>query len=123
MQRDMFPINDLPALQWVDTEVVKGWATWRDAVVWCWEGRPFRGQNEAGDQAIFRMWCKKYYGLKVHAPHVSRWVNKKTKAPMDLPPDLVGAFESFTGWRGLTQRFSRSAKVTTVEEMQARLAA
>lgn len=108
---------------WVDQKTVNAWATWRDAVLWCWEHRPARGMNENGDQATFRLLCVRAYKVPVHAPHVSRWVNPKTKAPMDLPPDLVSAFEEFTGWHGLTQFFNRKAKTTCLEEMQARLAA
>lgn len=109
--------------QWVDVETVKAWGTWRDAVLWCWEHRPHRGMNESGDQSTFRHFCERDYKVRVHAPHVSRWVNPATKAPMDLPPDLVSAFEEFTGWRGLTQFFNRKAKATVLEEMQARMAA
>ena len=108
---------------WVDAETVKSWPTWRDAVLWCWENRPDRGMNEIGDQATFRLLCVRAYKINVHAPHVSRWVNPLTKAPMDLPPDLVSAFEEFTGWHGLTQFFNRKAKTTCLEEMQARMAA
>jgi hypothetical protein len=108
---------------WVDQQAVNGWATWRDAVLWCWEHRPDRGMNEIGDQATFRLLCVRAYKVNVHAPHVSRWVNPSTKAPMDLPPDLVSAFEEFTGWHGLTQFFNRKAKTTCLEEMQARMAA
>ncbi len=79
--------------------------------------------SDDGDQAAFRLSCKRYYKARVHAPHVSRWFNPKTKAPMDMPPDLVAAFESFTGWRGLTQRFNRTAETTCLEEMQARMSA
>lgn len=122
-QREMPWISEVPPADWVPLNVVNGWASWRDAVLWCWQNRPHRGMNENGDQATFRHFCAKFYGLKVHAPHVSRWVNSKTKAPMDLPPDLTAAFESFTGYRGLTQFFARRAKCHVVEEMQARMAA
>lgn len=121
-QREMpFPFA-VPAAEWVDQSTVKQWATWREAVLWCWKNRPHRGMNEAGDQATFRHYCGSVYGIQVHAPHVSRWVNPHTKAPMDLPPDLVAAFESFTGHHGLTQWFARAAHVTVFEEIKARAA-
>lgn len=122
-QREMPFFTEVPPAEWVAHEVVSNWATWREAVLWCWKHRPYRGMNETGDQATFRHYCAKVYRLPVHAPHVSRWVNPTTKAPMDLPPDLVAAFESFTGYRGLTQFFARKAKCTVFEEMQARFAA
>lgn len=122
-QREMpFPAV-IAAAQWVESEEVKRWQTFRDAVLWCWEHRPERGQKEQGDQAMFRHLCKRVFKADCHAPHISRWVNKNTKAPMNLPQDLEAAFESFTGWRGLTQWHARRASVTLLEEMKARLAA
>jgi hypothetical protein len=123
IQREMPWHAQIPASQWVPGSVVSSWKSWREAVLWCWENRPDRHMSDAGDQATFRHFCAKYYGQKVYAPHVSRWVNPKTKAPMDLPPDLVEAFETFTGHRGLTQFFNRRAKCHVVEELQARMAA
>jgi len=122
-QREFFFPYALPKSKWVDAAEVTTWEAWREAVLWCWENRPVQSMQKNGDQSTFRHYCEKEYGLRVHAPHVSRWLNRDTDAPMDLPPDFVSAFESFTGWHGLTQFFNRKAKTTCLEEMQARLAA
>lgn len=122
-QRAFFFPHSLPKAKWVEGAEVATWGTWRDAVLWCWENRPIQSKKRNGDQSTFRHYCESVYGLNVHAPHVSRWLNRDTNAPMDLPLDLVGPFESFTGWHGLTQFFNRKAKTTCLEEMQARLAA
>lgn len=122
MQREMPFFTDLRALQWVDSETVRSWTTWRDAVLWCWEHRTNGEGKELGDQAMFRHFAAKLFKQRIHAPHISRWVNPHTRAPMDLPQDLVPAFETFTGWRGLTQRFARTVGATVLEELQARAA-
>jgi hypothetical protein len=109
--------------KWVDSKTVSQWSSWRAAVLWCWENRPDRCQGEQGDQSSFRLFCKKVYQRPCHAPHVSRWVSKNTRGPMDLPIDLVPAFESFTGWRGLSQYAARVCGVTLFEEMKERMAA
>lgn len=122
-QRSFLPIHAIDKPEWVEMNTVKSWSSWRDAVLWCWKNRPHRGMNEIGDQSTFRHYCETVYGVKVHAPHVSRWVNPRSKAPMDLPPDAASAFETFTGWRGLTQYFARTTKHTVLEEVQARMTA
>jgi hypothetical protein len=122
-QREFFFPYALPKAKWVEASQVAEWATWREAVLWCWENRPEQSMQKNGDQSTFRHYCEKEYSLRVHAPHVSRWLNRDTDAPMDLPPDFVSAFETFTGWHGLTQFFNRKAKTTCLEEMQARFAA
>lgn len=122
-QTEFFFPYSLKQSKWVEPSAVRAWSTWREAVLWCWENRVHGTGSDDGDQAAFRLFCKRYYKARVHAPHVSRWFNPKTKAPMDMPPDLVAAFESFTGWRGLTQRFNRAAETTCLEEMQARMSA
>lgn len=124
-QTEIFIPYVLNKAKWVDESEVKEWASWRDAVVWCWENQRYhvlKKQND-GVQVLFRSHCKQFYGLEPHGPHVSRWLKADSKAPMDMPPEYVAAFESFTGWRGLTQFFNRKAKTTCLEEMQARLAA
>lgn len=121
MQREMYP-TPLPALRWVDKQTVQQWTSWRDAVLWCWQNRGSGNGNEQGDQIMFRMYAMKFFGEKAHAPHISRWFNKDTDAPMDLPNRLAAAFESFTGWRGLSQWFNKTAQLTVLEELQARSA-
>ena len=122
MQREIFIPYNLPALRWVDNETVKNWTSWREAVIWCWDNRELGEGDDIGDQVMFRRFAMQFYGKKMHAPHMSRWFNKHTKAPMDMPQDLAHAFEGFTGWRGLTQYFNRSVKATCLEELQARAA-
>ncbi len=122
-QREMpfFLAIDKP--KWVEPEKVNAWRSWRDAVLWCWKERINGDGDNDGDQAMFRIYCAKYHRLRIHAPHMTRWVKPDTKAPMDLPVDCVEAFESFTGWRGVTQYFARSSKHTILEEVQERLRA
>ena len=122
-QREIFIPYSMGKPKWVGDHEVAQWTCWRDAVLWCWDARPNKSLKRNGDQATFRDFCEKHYGLETHGSHVSRWLNRDTDAPMDLPPDFVSAFESFTGWHGLTQFFNRKAKTTCLEEMQARLAA
>lgn len=122
-QTEIFIPFELRKARWVDPAVVQSWSRWRDAVLWCWQNRVNGTGNDDGDQAMFRMFCLRYFKTRVHAPHVSRWFNPKTKAPMDMPTDLVAAFEAYTGWRGTTQRFNRAAHTTCMEEVQARFAA
>lgn len=123
-QSDLFPLYSLPSAQWVDAAEVAHWGSWRDAVTWCWLNQRYHSiaQNK-GAQVAFRNYCEQVYGMNPHPPHVSRWLDHDSRAPMDLPPDYVSAFESFTGWRGLTQRFNRKAKTTCLEEIQSRMAA
>lgn len=123
-QPDLFPLYSLPKAKWADPQEVAKWATWRDAVSWCWAHQRYHStaQNK-GTQVTFRNFCELVYQLNPHPPHVSRWLDEDSKAPMDLPPHYVAAFESFTGWRGLTQFFNRKAGTTCLEEVQARLAA
>lgn len=117
MQREMPFFQPLGKAEWAPDSDVTGWKSYRDAVLWCWENRPHRGMNEPDDQAMFA----RHAG--VHAPHMSRYVNRRTKAPMDLKPDLIPAFEAYTGWRGITQYLARHAKATLMEEVIARRAA
>ena len=121
-QREMpFPYG-LPVSRWVEGGVVGTWQSWRDAVIWCWDNRPHKSR-EHGDQIMFRHFAQRMFGLRCHAPHISRWLNADSKAPMDLPIDLAPALEAFTGWRGLTQYMTRRLKVNAMEELQARMAA
>jgi hypothetical protein len=109
----------LQSPRWVEPEQVKQWQSWREAVLWCWENRVRHG-NEHGDQVMFRHFARKMFDISCHAPHITRWVKRETKGPMDLPVDLKPAFEVFTGWRGLTQYQARIVNVAIVEELQAR---
>lgn len=117
MQREMPWFQPLANAEFAPDSAVTGWKTYRDAVMWCWQNRPHRGMNEPDDQAMFA----RHVGM--HAPHMSRCVNPRTKAPMKLDPDLVPAFEAYTGWRGITQYMTKIGKTTLMEEVIARRAA
>lgn len=118
MQREMPWFMALQQAKWVDQDIVDSWSSYREAVLWCWANRPNRGKNEPQDQ---RMACH-YVDCK-HPPHFSRYVNPTSKAPMDLPADLVGAFQAYTGWRGINQYNAKLNHITIMEEVISRRAA
>lgn len=111
IQREMPFFIRLDAAKYAQASIVESFDTYRDAVLWCWENRPHRGKNEPQDQSLFAS----NYG--VHAPHMSRFVSRFSKAPMDLHPDLIQAFEGYTGWRAITQYIARKSQVTLMEEV------
>lgn len=117
IQREIPIFGILSAARWVPAETVAGWASYREAVVWCWANRPARGLNEPMDQALFASNCN------VHAPHMSRYVSAHSKAPMDLKPDLISDFEAYTGWRGVTQYLAKQGRITPMEQVIAEKAA
>ena len=118
-QREMRVMQEMPApsMKFVDPRVVRGWKTKREAVLWCWLNRPCRGLKEPMDQAI----CAREIGM--HAPHLSRCLNQKTKAPMDLRHDYVNGFERYTGWYGVSQFEMFERGLTIMEEVIAQRAA
>lgn len=110
VQREIPILAALPAPELVPDEVVKGWASYRDAVVWCWDHqRHFVGVHERARQALFA----NHAGL--HAPHASRCLKTDSKAPMLLPDRCINALETFTGWRGVWQYQLRDADLTAME--------
>ena len=117
MQREIRIFGSLQKASWVPVEVVDRWQSYREAVVWCWANRPFHGLAEPDDQALFA----RHAG--VHAPHMSRYVSEFSKAPMELKPDLIPAFEAYTGWRGVTQYLAKQSTVTIMEQVIAEKAA
>ena len=117
VQREIPIFGALKASQWLPDATVAGFDSYRAAVVYCWQNRFKRGLNEPDDQAMFA----RHAG--VHAPHMSRYVAENSKAPMDLKPDLIPAFEAYTGWRGVTQYLSKQAAVTVMEQVIAEKAA
>lgn len=117
MQREMPWFQPLEKAEWVPDSVVTGWMSYRDAVIWCWTHRPHRGMNDPDDQAMFAR------RSGVHAPHMSRYVNPRTKAPMDMKPELIPEFEAYTGWRGISQYLARRGKATLMEEVISKRAA
>jgi len=117
-QREMPLLQPLVNAEWVPLSVITGWETYRDAVLWCWTNRRVHhGKCEPDDQALFAR------SSGMHAPHASRCFNSKTKSPMSLPPGLIPAFESFTGWRGVTQFQAMQSRVTLMEQVIAQRAA
>jgi len=117
MQREMPFLESLPKAAWVPSAIVTGWTDYRSAVIWCWLNRARNSRCEIGDQAMFAR------ASGAHRPHVSRYFNRGTKAPMDLPPDLVPSFEAFTGWRGITQYMAGIGNTTVMEQVIAQRAA
>ncbi|WP_020163771.1 hypothetical protein [Methyloversatilis discipulorum] len=111
MQREMPFLESLQKSSWVAESIVTGWETYRDAVIWCWQNRRRNSRDEIGDQAMFAR------SSGVHRPHVSRMLNPRTKAPMDLPPDQLPSFEAFTGWRGVTQYMAHIGRTTVMEQV------
>lgn len=101
----------LEQAQFVPEDVVCNFGSYRDAVIWCWLNRRNHSCNERQDQAIFA----REFGL--HAPHVSRFVNPVSNAPMDLRPDLIPAFEGYTGWRGVSQYLLSISRLTSMEQV------
>jgi hypothetical protein len=116
-QAEMPWIQMLPNVRFVNEEVVRAWSSKREAVRWCWEHRPKRGFNEPDDQSA----CARFVGM--HVPHMSRCLNVKTKAPMDMQSQYVKLFELYTGWRGVSQFEMRDRGLTIMEEVIAQRAA
>lgn len=117
LQAEMPWIQMLPKLQFVNDDVVRSWTCKRQAVRWCWDHRPKRGLNEPDDQSA----CARFVGM--HVPHMSRCLNVKTKAPMDMQSQYVKLFELYTGWRGVSQFEMRDRGLTIMEEVIAQRAA
>lgn len=116
-QKEMPWFQMLPKLEFVSDDIVRTWSTKREAVQWCWANRPKRGLNEPDDQSL----CARFVGM--HVPHMSRCLNVKTKAPMDMQSQYVKLFELYTGWRGVSQFEMRDRGLTIVEELLAQRAA
>lgn len=109
-QREIPLLAEFPQPILVPDEVVRGWADYRDAVVWCWANqRHYIGLKEKARQTVFA----NHAGL--HAPHASRCLKADSKAPMNLPDRCINALESFTGWRGIRQYQLRDADLTAME--------
>lgn len=116
IQRELPLLGDLGACKFVAPEVVAGWQSYRDAVVWCWQNQTKHvGTKEKGRQVLFAVWAG------MHPPHVSRCVKPDSGAPMDLPPDVIPSFESFTGWRGLSQYLMRRGQLRSLEQALAQM--
>jgi len=110
-QREMPLIGAMPSVKFAPQEVVRGFASYREAVIWCWQNRPCHGLREADDQSL----CARVLGM--HPPHLSRCVNPESKAPMSLPPDYLTDFESYTGWKAASQYVAAKADMTILEQV------
>lgn len=110
-QREIPIVGSVSNVQFAPSSVVKSFKSFADAVQWAWENRPCHGLAEQDDQAL----CARLMGL--HAPHMSRCVNRNSKAPMNLSPDLLPAFESYTGWKAPSQYIASKAQMTVLEQL------
>lgn len=104
--------DSLTPPQFAPKYAIDSFESYRDAVIWCWENREKQGAGKKMDQAL----CADRIGM--YAPHFSRCVDPDSKAPMNLPPDLIPLFEAYTGWRAISQFLAAKAQMTYVEEMQ-----
>jgi len=110
-QREIPIVGAVSEASFASKAVISGFKSYREAVQWCWQNRPCHGMTEQEDQSL----CARVLGL--HAPHMSRCLNPNTKAPMKLDPDMLPAFESYTGWRAASQYLAACANLTFIEEL------
>lgn len=110
-QREMPFYSAVREVRYAPQEVINSFESYRDAVVWAWSNRPCHGMTEAKDQLL----CAITIGL--HPPHMNRCVKPNSKAPMKLDPDLLPAFESYTGWNAPTQYILKIKKMTAMEQV------
>ena len=110
-QREIPIMNTVETPKYAPADVVAKFQTYRDAVVWCWANRPCHGMREDMDQAL----CAKTIGL--HVPHMSRCVNPSSKSPMQLNPDYLDAFETYTGWKAASQWIAAKSHMTVLEQV------
>lgn len=108
-QREMFFPRVLKQPIRAPQKVIDSFASYRDAVVWCWQNRVDTGCGEKVDQSI----CANELGI--HTPHMSRYVKPDSKAPMKLDPDYIRAFEAYTGWKAITQWNCKTSDIHPME--------
>jgi hypothetical protein len=118
IQREMPFLQELKQAEFINESVVDGFRSYREAVIHCWTNRRRgKGMVEKLDQAL----CASVIGA--YPSHFSRCVNEKSNAPMDLSPNLLPAFEAYTGNRAVTQYLAKITSITCLEEIQAKRAA
>lgn len=118
LQREMPFLQELKQAEFIDESTVSSFLSYRDAVIHCWTNRrKGKGMVEKLDQAL----CASVIGA--YPSHFSRCVNEKSLSPMDLSPNLLPAFEAYTGNRAVTQYLAKITATTCLEEIQARRAA
>ena len=110
-QREIPIMSEVTPPQFAPASVIESFTSYRDAVIWCWENRPCHGMKEALDQAL----CAKVIGL--YAPHMSRCLNRNSKAPMKLDPDYLRDFEAYTGWKAASQFIAARSCMTILEQV------
>lgn len=111
-QRELGLLAQLVEANYVDQQIVQSWESYRDAVVWCWANQRLHiGTPEARRQLLFAD------AAGVHPPHMSRCVKPDSKAPMNLDPNVIPAFEAFTGWRGVSQWQAWQGRLTLMEQV------
>lgn len=110
-QRELPVLVDLAKAKYVEPETVKAWASYRDAVVWCWSNQRFHMGKDKRRQLLFAE------SAGVHPPHMSRFVRPDSFAPMNLTPDVIPEFEAFTGWRGVSQWLAMQGQQTLMEQV------
>jgi hypothetical protein len=118
MQREMPFLQELKQAEFINELTALNFKSYREAVIYCWANRrKGKGMAEKLDQAL----CASVIGA--YPSHFSRCVNEKSNAPMDLSPNLIPAFEAYTGNRAVTQYLNRITATTGLEEIQALRAA
>lgn len=100
-----------PAPEFADKQVVHGFKSYREAVLWVWENRKSRRFKEAYDQSV----CASEIDL--YASHMSRCVNPDAAAPMNLSPDHLKKFQEYCGWHAVSQYLAHTAQFTLMEEI------
>jgi len=110
-QREMPFAALLQKPRFAPVDVVEGFVSYRDAVIWTWENRVNVGAGEKMDQSM----CAALLGM--HTPHMSRCVNRNTEAPMNLSPDFLPEFEAFCGWYAVSQFIARKSQMTFMEQV------
>jgi hypothetical protein len=118
IQKEMPFFLELKQAEFVKDSAVDALKSYREAVIYCWTNRrKGKGMAEKLDQAL----CASVIGA--YPSHFSRCVNDKSNAPMDLSPNLIPAFEAYTGNRAVTQYLAKITAITCLEEIQAKRAA
>ena len=84
--------------------------TYREAVQLCWRKRRVRNMT-------LRMLAER---AGLYAPHVTCYLSANTKRPRDLPGHGVAGFELACDNTAISQWHALNAKLTCVEEIQAR---
>lgn len=93
-------------------ELVECCTSYRDAVRMCFEYRRVKGMN--------RKTVAEHAGI--HVPHISDYLSDD-ETKREMPARYIQAFESVCGNTCISQWIASQARLTVLEEMQARRAA